>query len=79
MGEALGKFYVARHFPPAAKQRMDQLVARILEAYRVSISRLDWMGEQTRAEALTKLSNFRMMIAEQSSFMGSSSLRELMV
>ncbi|MDN5976685.1 M13 family metallopeptidase [Acidipropionibacterium jensenii] len=59
MGEALGKFYVARHFPPAAKQRMDQLVARILEAYRVSISRLDWMGEQTRAEALTKLSNFR--------------------
>jgi putative endopeptidase len=59
MGEALGKFYVARHFPPAAKQRMDALVATILEAYRVSISRLDWMGEQTRAEALTKLSNFR--------------------
>lgn len=59
MGEALGKFYVALHFPPAAKERMDALVATILEAYRVSISRLDWMGELTRAEALTKLSNFR--------------------
>lgn len=59
MGEALGKFYVARHFPPAAKARMDDLVGHILDAYRVSISQLTWMGEQTRAEALTKLSNFR--------------------
>lgn len=59
MGEALGKFYVARHFPPAAKQRMDQLVANILEAYRASITDLDWMGDQTREEALTKLRNFR--------------------
>ncbi|ALN15376.1 M13 family metallopeptidase [Acidipropionibacterium acidipropionici] len=59
MGEALGKLYVARHFPPAAKARMDELVANILEAYRVSITGLDWMGEDTRAEALTKLANFR--------------------
>lgn len=59
MGEALGKFYVARHFPPTAKQRMDRLVANILEAYRVSITDLEWMGDQTRAEALTKLRNFR--------------------
>lgn len=59
MGEAIGKFYIARHFPPAAKERMDDLVSHLLAAYRESISHLDWMGEATRQEALTKLENFR--------------------
>ena len=59
MGEAVGKLYVARHFPPAAKERMDNLVANLLAAYRQSISTLTWMSESTRAEALDKLSAFR--------------------
>ena len=58
LGEAVGKLYVARHFPPVAKERMDELVATLLAAYHDSISALDWMGEKTRAEALTKLANF---------------------
>jgi putative endopeptidase len=58
LGEAVGKLYVERHFPPAAKERMDTLVANLLEAYRRSITELDWMTEPTRAEALTKLARF---------------------
>ena len=58
LGEAVGKLYVERHFPPAAKDRMDALVANLLEAYRRSISGLEWMTEPTRAEALAKLANF---------------------
>ncbi|MGJ6980081.1 M13 family metallopeptidase [Aestuariimicrobium soli] len=58
MGEAVGKLYVERHFPPAAKERMDDLVANLLAAYRESIASLEWMGEQTRAEAQSKLSKF---------------------
>ncbi len=58
LGEAVGKLYVERHFPPAAKQRIDALVANLLEAYRRSISALDWMTDSTRDEALTKLSRF---------------------
>ncbi|MBN9104196.1 MAG: peptidase M13 [Propionibacteriaceae bacterium] len=58
LGEAVGKLYVERHFPPAAKARMDALVGNLLEAYRRSISQLDWMTEDTRSEALTKLANF---------------------
>ena len=57
-GEALGKLYVERHFPPAAKQRMDELVANLLEAYRRNIGTLPWMGEQTRERALDKLAAF---------------------
>jgi putative endopeptidase len=58
LGEAVGKLYVEQHFPPAAKERMDTLVANLLEAYRRSISALDWMTEPTRAEALNKLAHF---------------------
>ena len=58
MGEALGRLYVERHFPPLAKARMDELVANLREAYRVSINQLEWMTPQTRAKALVKLDKF---------------------
>ncbi|GAA4985568.1 M13 family metallopeptidase [Kineococcus glutinatus] len=58
MGEALGKLYVARHFPPAAKARMEELVANLVEAYRVDIEALDWMTAETKARALDKLGRF---------------------
>jgi len=58
LGEAVGKLYVERHFPPSAKTRMDELVARLLEAYQHSITQLDWMTEDTKAEALAKLAAF---------------------
>ena len=58
LGEAVGKVYVERHFPPAHKERMDRLVGTLVEAYRASITALDWMGEETRAKALAKLDAF---------------------
>ncbi|MDR2723477.1 MAG: peptidase M13 [Cellulomonadaceae bacterium] len=58
LGEAVGQEYVARHFPPTHKQRMDDLVANLTEAYRQSISNLDWMTPATREKALAKLDKF---------------------
>lgn len=58
MGEALGKKYVAEHFPPEYKEQMQQLVANLLEAYRRSIASLEWMSEETRERALEKLAGF---------------------
>lgn len=58
LGEAIGKIYVERHFSPKAKERMDELVANLLEAYRRSITELDWMSDATRQEALAKLDKF---------------------
>jgi predicted metalloendopeptidase len=58
MGDAVGKLYVARHFPPDAKDRIDALVANLREAYRVSITGLDWMTPATRERALAKLDKF---------------------
>ncbi len=58
MGDTVGKLYVERHFPPGAKARMDELVANLREAYRVSINDLEWMTPETRARALAKLDKF---------------------
>jgi putative endopeptidase len=58
LGEVVGKVYVAKHFPPEAKAKMEELVGNLIRAYDMSIRRLDWMGEETRAEALDKLSKF---------------------
>ncbi|WP_067695437.1 M13 family metallopeptidase [Nocardia jejuensis] len=58
LGEAVGKLYVARHFPPEAKARMVDLVANLQEAYRRNISDLEWMSPDTRQAALAKLEKF---------------------
>ena len=58
LGEAVGKVYVERHFPPEHKARMDTLVGHLIEAYRASITALDWMGGETKAKALAKLDAF---------------------
>ncbi|RHA44089.1 M13 family metallopeptidase, partial [Cellulomonas rhizosphaerae] len=58
LGEAVGEVYVERHFPPTHKARMDELVANLVEAYRESITGLEWMGAETREKALAKLDAF---------------------
>lgn len=58
MGEAVGKLYVEKHFPPESKTQMDGLVAKLLDAYRDSITSLEWMSEETRQRALAKLATF---------------------
>ncbi|HEX5281822.1 MAG TPA: M13 family metallopeptidase [Micropepsaceae bacterium] len=55
MGEALGKLYVAKYFPPKAKEKAGLLVANILKAYQTDIETLSWMTPVTRAKALEKL------------------------
>lgn len=58
LGEALGQLYVAKHFPPEHKARMETLVTGLIEAYRASIQELDWMSAETKARALEKLDKF---------------------
>ena len=63
LGEVVGKVYVARHFPPEAKAKMQELVDNLIKAYESSIEGLDWMGEETRVQALDKLHKFTPKIA----------------
>ena len=62
VGEALGRLYVAEYFPPESKAKMDALVADVKTAMRGRIERLTWMGDETKAKALEKLSKFTVKI-----------------
>lgn len=58
VGEIVGKVYVKKHFPPQAKERMLALVGNLIKAYEKSINELEWMTDETRVQALDKLSKF---------------------
>ncbi len=62
LGEAVGKLYVKKYFPPSAKARMDSLVHNILAAYRVGIDSLAWMSPATKTQAKDKLAHFTVKI-----------------
>jgi endothelin-converting enzyme/putative endopeptidase len=74
VGEAVGEEYVARHFPPRAKEMMVDLVANLLEAYRRNIEALDWMTEETKQRAYRKLETFRPKIGYPDTFRDYSAL-----
>ena len=58
LGEAVGQIYVEKHFPPASKTAMDELVGHLIAAYEQSIKELSWMTDETKAKALEKLHKF---------------------
>ncbi|HEY7575381.1 MAG TPA: M13 family metallopeptidase [Thermoanaerobaculia bacterium] len=58
LGMALGKIYVREHFPPASKQRADEMIRNIRAAFAEDIQTLPWMSEETRKAALGKLATF---------------------
>jgi putative endopeptidase len=58
LGEAFGKLYVAKYFPPEAKAKAEQLVGNLLKAYEADIKTLPWMSDVTRQKALDKLAKF---------------------
>lgn len=51
LGEAVGQLYVAKHFKPQARKRMDQLVGNLLKAFEQSIHELSWMTDATKKQA----------------------------
>jgi putative endopeptidase len=62
LGEAVGQMYVAKYFPPRAKERMDTLVNNLQIALGERIRNLGWMSDSTKQKALEKLSTFRVKI-----------------
>jgi putative endopeptidase len=62
MGEALGKTYVAKYFPPEAKAKIRTLVQNLLAAYEEDLKTLPWMTEATRQKALEKVRRFTVKV-----------------
>jgi predicted metalloendopeptidase len=62
VGEAIGKLYVDKHFPPEAKSSAEEMVNNILEAFGERIDRLEWMSDSTKEKAHEKLATFAVKI-----------------
>lgn len=62
MGEALGRIYVQKYFPPESREKIRQLVQNLLAAYEEDIKTLDWMTPETRTKALDKLHHFTVKV-----------------
>jgi predicted metalloendopeptidase len=62
IGEALGRLYVEKYFLQQSKSRAQLLVRNLLQAYRQDIGMMDWMGPDTKAQALLKLSRITIKI-----------------
>jgi endothelin-converting enzyme/putative endopeptidase len=75
LGEALGRKYVERYFPPAAKVRAQDLVNNELTAMREIIGQLAWMGPETKQKALEKLATFNPKIGYPDKWRDYSSVR----
>ena len=62
IGEALGQLYVDAKFPPEAKVKAEEMIANVIDAYKVRIEKLDWMGDSTKLKAIKKLDKFTVKI-----------------
>ena len=68
LGEAVGKRYVAKHFPPQAKAEADVMVRNILAALGRHIDALEWMSPETKARAKEKLGTVQVGIGHPDSW-----------
>jgi len=75
VGEAAGKLYVERYFPPAAKQRVEEMVDNVIATLDESLQSLDWMSPATRGKAREKLSKFTAKIGYPEQWRDYSALR----
>jgi len=63
IGEALGKLYVDKKFPPEAKVKAEKMIKNVILAYENRISKLDWMSKETKEKAIEKLKTIKVKIA----------------
>ncbi|GGG93091.1 endothelin-converting protein [Polaribacter pacificus] len=63
VGEALGKLYVEKMFPPEAKEKAKEMIANVMLGFEKRINSLEWMSDETKKKALEKLHKLNVKIA----------------
>ncbi len=75
VGESLGQEYIKKAFTPEARKRMNEMIDNLLAAFRVRINGLDWMGDDTKKQALIKLNAFKRKIGSPDVLLGYQGLK----
>ncbi len=75
LGESVGRIYLERHFPAESRRQMAELIANLRGAFAERLGTLEWMDDETRAQALVKLDAFDPRIGGPERFIDSSAMR----
>ncbi len=79
IGEALGKLYVDKKFPPEAKEKAEKMIANVMQAFENRIKNLDWMTDETKKKAVEKLNKLNVKIAYPDKWKDYSDLETLSI
>jgi endothelin-converting enzyme/putative endopeptidase len=63
IGDAVGRLYVKRYFPPADRHRVEAMVENLVATLKEDVAGLPWMAPETRARALAKLATYDAQVA----------------
>jgi putative endopeptidase len=74
LGQAIGRLYSQRYFPPEAKAKAQAMVANLITAYRSRIANLTWMSEATKKKALAKLAALEVIVGYPDAWIDYSTL-----
>ena len=74
LGESLGRAYAERHFPPAAKAKVQQMVGTLLTVLKEDVAGLAWMAPETRQHALAKLAAYDVKVGYPDAWTDASTL-----
>ena len=74
LGQAVGKLYTQKYFPPEAKARAEAMAADLISAFRERISNLTWMSQPTKEKALAKLAAFKIFLGYPNTWIDYSTL-----
>jgi putative endopeptidase len=75
VGEAVGKIYVEKMFPPEAKAKAEEMIDDVILAFQRRIEKLEWMSEETKAKAIEKLDKFTVKIGYPDEFKDYSAMQ----
>lgn len=64
LGEPLGRMYVERHFPPAAKAKVQELARTLLAVLKDDLGKLKWMSDATKKQALAKVEAYDVKVGD---------------
>ena len=74
LGEPLGRVYVERYFPPAAKAKVQEMVGALVAVFKDDIRELKWMSDPTKQQALAKLDAYAVHVGYPDAWTDYSSL-----
>lgn len=72
--EPVGRYYLDLYFPPENVEQLEIMFEYLRRAFRARLAKLEWMDDETRAEALDKVNNILLLAGGPETYMDYASI-----